>query len=148
MYLYFKKELHIKPFYRKNYRTVELTYSVEQTNGSGATIAPQGEFRWLTTNTGEGDNFTTGDTEASTVGFKRVAPAVLSAQPASGSAVTSATSVYKYTWDMTQYTTGASPVDSWENRIITGLEFTLHTISHSSGEHTVVTDIDNIKIST
>jgi hypothetical protein len=132
-----------EPFYGKNYRTIELTYSTQQTVGAGGTLAPQGEMKWLTTNSGEGKSFTTGQTEGSSSRFHRAT--TTTGHP---TATATATSVYKYTWDMTKYTTGVTPISDWENRIITALEFTIQSVSDTSGESTVVTDIDNIKIST
>ena len=129
-------------FYGTNYQVVELTYKVKETvaAGTAATISAQGEMRWLTTNSGEEDGFTTGQSQSSTARMYR---ADISAHPEDIN-VSSATGTYKLVWDMRDY--ARLWRSDWDERIITAIRFDIHAISYGDNENTVVTDIDSIKI--
>ena len=108
---------------------MDIEYSIKQTVGSGMGTTYQGYLRWTTTNTGESE-FGTGSTEGTTGRFRI-------GTFDSGDGVN-----FSVKYDMAGH-----KLRDWDDRIITGIRFELLQIADTSGPATIVTDIDNIKIS-
>ena len=85
----------------------------------------------MTTNSGE-DGWSTGYVDGNTSRFRQ---SISTGHLAPDSLVSSGTdsagkqNTYTYTWDLTQYTDGNSPISQWDDRIITALEFNIAEIS-------------------
>ncbi len=123
-------------FYGKNYQNVAIRFRTRQTTGSGGTFNYQGKLRWLTTNSGETDEWSVGSTD-------RQNRYVLGNTPSDFNTI-------EYDTLTQQYQTvnfDLAGLDDWDNRIITALRFDLLNATDTSGEMVVDTDIDYIKIS-